>query len=122
MKHIHTFESFLNEAKSINDTSVFFYIKSETLTNVNTDKIFSGWKSKIVDEKLSTNWIVFVKHIKDAEKAQSIIDSVVKKFPKPNSITYQSGLCDNNQISLIKGSYVSRYVEKWFEKTILELI
>jgi hypothetical protein len=122
MKHIQTFESFLNEATSTDGTYIFFYVASETLTNVDTNKIFKGWDTKGVDENLSREWVAFVKPVKNIDKAETEIDSTIKKFPRANSITYQSGTYSNGKFELVKGSYKEYGMETIFVKTLIELI
>ena len=120
MKHIQTFEGFLNEATSTDGTYIFFY--ATNLTNIDYKKIFKGWEINGVNENLSRDWVAFVKPIKSFDKAEAEIDAVIKKFPRENSITYQSGTYSNGKFELVKGSYREYGMETIFVKTLLELM
>ena len=120
MKHIQTFEGFLNEATSTDGTYIFFY--ATNLTNIDYRKIFKGWEINGVNENLSRDWVAFVKPIKSFDKAEAEIDAVIKKFPRENSITYQSGTYSNGKFELVKGSYREYGMETIFVKTLLELM
>jgi hypothetical protein len=126
MKNLITFEEFLNESQlneaTTDGTYIFFYVASETLTNVDTNKIFKGWATKGVDERLSRDWVAFVKPVKSVDKAEAEIDSTIKKFPRVNSITYQSGTYIDGKFELVKGSYKEYGMETIFVRTLLELI
>ena len=122
MKNLQTFEEFLNEATSSNGAYIFFYAATETLTNIDTSKIFKGYDTKGVDERLSRDWVAFVKPLKSVDKAEAEIDATIKKFPRVNSITYQSGTYINGKFELVKGSYREYGMETIFVKTLLELI
>jgi hypothetical protein len=123
MKHLHTFESFLNESTS--NASIFFYVASNTLDHVTSTKIFDPkkWRKTGVDENLSRDWTVYVKDIKSLDKAESEIDSIIKKFPRNSSVTYQSGVSDNGNLRVIKGSYNTyNSIEGYFERAIYTLV
>jgi hypothetical protein len=117
-KYLKLHES-VNEAAS-DGTYIFFY--ATNLTNIDYRKIFKGWEIKGVNENLSSDWVAFVKPVKSIGNAEAEIDSTIKKFPRVNSITYQSGTYSNGKFELVKGSYREYGMETVFVKTLLELI
>ena len=123
MKNIPTFEDFINESE--NEVSyVFFYIDGGSLTNIRINKIFDAtWKSKFVEEKLTRDWIVYVKKHRSKSDEETFVKSIIKKFPRYNSITYQAGVYKAGEMTLVDGSYVSYdYIEDYFKKTIQSLV
>ena len=109
----------VNEATT-DGTYIFFY--ATNLTNIDYRKIFKGWEIKGVAENLSRDWVAFAKPIKSIDKAEAEIESTIKKFPRENSITFQSGTYSNGKFELVKGSYREYGMETVFIKTLLELI
>jgi hypothetical protein len=115
--------AYLNEAAS--NISIFFYLATGTLDTITTNKIFDPkkWRKSGLDERLSRDWTVYVKDIKSLDKAESEIDSIIKKFPRNSSVTYQSGVSDHGDLRVIKGSYNTyNSIEGYFERAINKLV